>query len=88
MRKGPDCYRCKYRRDVPGDAHSSCDHPEVGGLGGYFQALARVLSGRYAGAAAALEIKGPPHGIAHGWFFWPANFDPVWLESCNGFTEK
>lgn len=20
----PDCYACKYRRNVPGDAHSSC----------------------------------------------------------------
>ena len=23
----PDCYSCRYRRGVPGDAHSSCAHP-------------------------------------------------------------
>ena len=22
--KKPDCYKCKYRREVPGDAHSRC----------------------------------------------------------------
>lgn len=24
-----DCYQCKYRRDVPGDTHSSCTMPDV-----------------------------------------------------------
>ena len=28
------------------------------------------------------------HGIVEGWFFWPFNFDPVWLTSCDGFQEK
>jgi hypothetical protein len=36
----------------------------------------------------ALEIKGDPHGIRNGWFNWPYNFDPIWLENCNGFEEK
>ena len=34
------------------------------------------------------EVRGNPHGIKNGWFMWPYNFDPVWLESCNGFTQK
>lgn len=25
----PDCYKCEYRRNIPGDAHSRCDHPRV-----------------------------------------------------------
>lgn len=33
-----------------------------------------------------LQIKGNPHGVRHGWFRWPWNFDPVWLENCNGFV--
>lgn len=36
----------------------------------------------------ALGIKGNPHGIAHNWFSWPMNYDPIWLESCNGHKEK
>lgn len=32
---------------------------------------------------------GHPHGIKMGWFFFPVNFDPTWLEECNSFkTEK
>jgi hypothetical protein len=36
----------------------------------------------------AMGVKGNPHGIAEGWFQWPINFDPTWLESCNGRKEK
>jgi len=32
-----------------------------------------------------IKVKGNPHGIRQGWFGWPFNFDPVWLEECNGF---
>lgn len=31
-------------------------------------------------------VSGNPHGIRSGWFLWPLNFDPVWLESCDGFS--
>lgn len=34
------------------------------------------------------KVKGNPHGIANGWFMFPINFDPVWLEKCDGYTEK
>lgn len=33
-------------------------------------------------------VTGDPHGIRQGWFNWPLSFDPVWLESCEGFEEK
>lgn len=32
------------------------------------------------------NAKGSEHGIKKGWFLWPFNFDPVWLESCEGFS--
>lgn len=35
-----------------------------------------------------LAVKGDAHGIRSGWFMWPANFDPTWLLTCNGFTAK
>lgn len=38
--------------------------------------------------AIKMAIRGNPQGIRRGWFNWPFNFDPVWLESCNGFEEN
>ena len=38
--------------------------------------------------ALKAKVKGDRHGIKNGWFFWPINFDPVWLESCNSFETK
>jgi len=31
------------------------------------------------------HVEGDAYGRRSGWFFWPVNFDPVWLESCDGF---
>lgn len=61
--KKPNCYKCKYRGEIPGDAHSRC---------GNIQA----------------KVEGDSYGIKKGWFFWPLNFDPVWLENCDGFKKK
>ena len=38
--------------------------------------------------AGECNIKGNEHGIKEGWFMWPFNFDPIWLENCDGFKEK
>ena len=34
------------------------------------------------------KVKGNPHGIKNGWFMWPFNFDPIWLELCDGFSDN
>lgn len=34
------------------------------------------------------QVKGSKHGIQKGWFFWPFNFDPIWVEECDGFEDK
>lgn len=78
----PDCYRCKYRGDVPGDAHSCCRYP--GNETGLFDMFAQSNKEN----AVKLNIKGVSHGIRMGWFMWPVNFDPTWLVNCDGFTEK
>lgn len=31
------------------------------------------------------HVKGSEHGRRNGWFIWPWNYDPIWLESCDGF---
>lgn len=63
MENKPNCYECKWRGEIPGDAHSTCGN--------------RTAS-----------VSGNKHGIRMGWFAWPWNFDPVWLEKCDGFEAK
>jgi len=84
----PNCYECKWRRSIPGDAHSRCGHPEVKTSTNTMGALVDMLQGKAVEATEKLGIRGDPIGIKHGWFMWPANFDPVWLITCKGFTPK
>ena len=76
------CYKCKFRGTVPGDAHSCCNHPKVTEAGG---AMMVMFSTK---VARELNIQANAHGVRSGWFMWPANFDPAWLENCDGFEEK
>lgn len=90
----PNCYKCVFRREVPGDAHSSCAHPSVpegdafGNLMATFASVGRVAPVADVKAAEKLKISANPIGIRRGWFNWPWNFDPVWLQSCEGFKQK
>ena len=90
-----NCYDCKYRGSIPGDAHSCCRHPSsqkdldnpLGQLMAIFAGVGRVAP--IEGVSSIdLNIVGNPHGIQNGWFNWPWNFDPVWLENCDGFEKK
>jgi hypothetical protein len=84
-----NCYECKFRRNLAGDAHSCCAHPKTGLTDtNQFMNIAKLFGGRFKTAIDELEIRGNKHGIQSGWFYWPANFDPVWLENCNGFEFK
>ena len=92
------CFTCKWRGEVPGSAHSSCHHPTVASLTddtNPFSALMMLLAGprqittmEKNAPAVQLGIVGDPHGISHGWFAWPWNFDPVWLVECQGYEAK
>lgn len=33
-------------------------------------------------------VEGSEHGISHGWFCYPFDYDPIWLEFCDSFEEK
>ena len=63
MSEKPNCYECKYRNEIPGDCHSTCQNDQA-------------------------KVTGNKHGIRNGWFLWPWNFDPIWLESCDGFISN
>ena len=90
-----NCYECKHRGEVPGDAHSCCKHPStqkdmgdpLSQLMAIFAGVGRVtpVEGQ---SGVEMNIKGNAHGIRNGWFNWPWNFDPVWLENCDGFEKK
>ncbi len=90
----PDCYKCKWRGDLAGDAHSCCKHPTLNEVTS--DPVASVMAifasvGRMPPIQAGIDklgIKANYHGIKNGWFNFPFNFDPVWLEECKGFTAK
>lgn len=82
MKTKPDCYKCRYRGDLSGNAHSCCRYPgNKTGMLDYF-APENNLN------AVKLNIQGAPHGIRMGWFNWPVDFDPTWLRNCDGFELK
>ena len=37
-------------------------------------------------ANTTANAEGHEQGKRGGWFRWPANFDPIWLVSCDGFS--
>ena len=89
----PNCFGCKWKKNIPGDAHVCCTHPDnLIDMDDPLASLLSVLSGGGRGAIGevpnALNVVGNPHGIRRGWFNWPFNFDPTWLENCDGFTQK
>ena len=89
----PDCYKCVYRRDAVGSAHSQCIHPanaKVNNdpLAQVFAILGSVGRGPGIGLRPdGIKVKGSDFGKRKGWFNWPINFDPVWLEECDGFND-
>lgn len=77
------CYECEHRRELIGDAHSSCVHPSASPM-----ALLVFSAGQTEFRTLSLHVRGNTHGVRSGWFLWPLNFDPVWLEICSGFQKS
>ena len=85
----PNCYHCKFRRELGYSAHSKC------------VALIEKLEGDkkkeadtiidLLGSTGMLKsdgVKFNQHGVDNGWAIWPSNFDPNWLEKCDFFERK
>ena len=86
----PDCYNCPFRGDLPGDAHSCCNHPLVKKVleqkeSGIYALMALLGGLGRALPVPGLKVIGNEHGVRMGWFAWPFNFDPIWLEECSGY---
>jgi len=76
----PNCYSCKHRAALVGDAHSSCQHQAANPI-----AAMVFMAGQTEFKIKQIHIRGNPHGVRSGWFIWPMNFDPLWLEICTGY---
>ena len=83
-------------RERPGSTHLSCDHPVTlverkkrKAEYAAFELLSTIAQGLVLpippSAALRLGIEANAIGIEGGWFNWPINYDPVWLQRCNGF---
>lgn len=72
MSDKPNCYECEHRGTLQGDVHSKCVNPVT----------------NESSPDRLLGIRLHPTGVAGGWALWPYNFDPRWLEACNGFSQK
>jgi len=80
----PNCYTCAYRRELAGDAHSSCDALGAQGL----PIAMFFMAGKTEFKAGPVHVRGNTHGVRSGWFMWPLNFDPAWLEICSLYQAK
>ncbi len=86
MTPKPDCYQCRWRGTIPGDAHSKCRHPKVEEAGidtNPFGAMVDVMGGKASAPRRSLAIRGTASVLT-----WPANYDPAFLDNCKGFKEK
>jgi len=83
-----ECYECKYKGNVPGSCHSSCEYP-LAKESGFASAMVILRMGwvHVGEGGNGILVKGATHGIKNGWFNWPMDFDPCWLERCTGFCE-
>ena len=39
-------------------------------------------------AGRTAHVTANPTGVRRGWFNWPLNFDPVWLVTCDSWTDE
>lgn len=78
----PNCYKCKFRGTVPGDSHSCCRYP------GTDVSMFGIINSNNLQIMRDLNVQADEHGISMGWFLWPVNFDPIWIENCNGFNNS
>jgi len=85
-----NCSTCKYKRNVPGDAHLSCEYPLLDKKNATVISMMSMTNPQ-AFNNTLLELFGfqaSMHGIQSGWFMFPSNFDPNWIEgNCNKHSD-
>ena len=79
----PDCYSCKYSEKLSYSCHLQCNHPFVKNENMIYALLNTMGKLTY----NPLNIKLNSHGVKNGWATFPIDFDPIWLENCDGFEQ-
>ncbi len=88
-----ECHKCKHRLPVPGSCHSSCSHP-ANDADDPMARLMAILSSvgmnatLVSATASKIKVELNAHGVAHGWCNFPFDFDPIWVDACEGFEER
>jgi len=80
------CHACIHRRSLAGNTHSRCGHPVAADSVAEDFLLGLLGFSELATAARTLGITINPHGAEMGWANWPVDFDPIWINTCSGFT--
>jgi len=92
----PNCFKCKWKKDLPGNADIGCSHPllpvEITDDNPLVMLMSILSSARKIPFSLSgnnpIGVIGDPHGIKKGWFNFPFSFDPTWLIQCKGFDNK
>jgi hypothetical protein len=88
-----NCYNCEYREPCAGSAHSQCKHPSIKKQDPMVELMAIFASvGRVTPPDTvypkSMHMKFNEYGVRNGWCIFPVNFDPLWIENCDGYKSK
>lgn len=88
----PNCRVCIHARKKDYTHHLYCAHPEgkMDGDGSIVKVMTLLKYKKteiIEGPMTELMIIQSKHGQEKGWCTWPLDFDPIWLENCDGFEE-
>jgi hypothetical protein len=86
-----NCHECKFASRVPGSAHFTCyaiTDPVAQGLLTVGAIVPTITLGSEDSYVKLPVVKGDIDAGKKGWFFWPMDFDPIWLRWCFLFQQK
>jgi hypothetical protein len=78
-----NCYTCSFRKNTPGDCHSSCSHPVFNDNNNAMKTVMLIMRQHPASMAALEQMTGirfDSYGVQSGWVNFPLNYDPIWLK--------
>lgn len=84
----PNCYECKFRRELGYSSHSKCVVLTDKLEGERKKQVEDLIDLLGSDLLKSGQIKFNQHGVDNGWASWPSNFDPSWLEKCEFFERS
>lgn len=82
------CNKCKFVGNVIG-GHRSCNVLNDTKLGMLVATgLAEINISNKDGTNSRPAVQISDWGKSHGWADWPIQFDPIWIDKCEFYTQK